>query len=361
MTIEVAFGGTTIKRPGSYSIVDVEQKIPIRPGAFRTLAFVGLPGVGGVDHGTVYYYNNPTEAAKDIKHAETLDCMNLAWRYGADLIAFSPVKQETPLDADWQDAIDLLEAEFIDGIVLISHEGAVQAKVNTHTQAMSTLQVKKRRRGFFGHASGMTAANIITQAGGLNISRAVMVSPAPYTIVDGVRTLQPSYYAAAAVAGLWASLPVQEPITYKYLDFAGLEVAYTSAEVETLLDAGIVTLEAVRNRGYRIIQGRTLYSGSDLSDAELSLSTLKDELSTDIERFFEDKYVGKGAVAGIEVTMFNDLISLLENYITRGWISGYVPETVQILKEGTAFMPQFEAMPTLPINNFLITSSFKIV
>jgi hypothetical protein len=83
-------------------------------------------------------------------------------------------------------------------------------------------------------------------------------------------------------------------------------------------------------------------------------------MSRNIRDFFEDKYVGQAGVAGIETTIYNDLVSILEGFKKQGWISAYVKESVNVTRNGTAFYLEWEGTPTLPINNFLITSHFKL-
>lgn len=264
-------------------------------------------------------------------------------------------------DTDWQAAIDLLENVYADGIVPASTNAAIIAKVATHITAMSSLRNRKRRRGFYGHAAGATVEAIKTAAGALKDERAVMLTPCP-TEVDsnGVTTVLPGYFAAAAAAGRWAGQSIQEPITYKAALFTGLEKTYRSTEVDELLAAGVCVVEPVRNGGFRFVQGLTTDTSADLTNQELSISTIKDTINTSTEEYFENKYVGQAGVAGIEVTIYNDYVSLIENFVKQGWITGYVAESVRVEREGTAFNLEFEGQPTLPINNFFIKSRFTL-
>jgi hypothetical protein len=83
-------------------------------------------------------------------------------------------------------------------------------------------------------------------------------------------------------------------------------------------------------------------------------------MSQNIRSYFEDKYVGQAGVAGIQITIYNDLVSLVEGFKKLGWISDYVKGSVQVVQNGTAFTLDWEGTPTLPINNFLITSHFTL-
>ena len=367
MAINISFGGANIKRPGAYSIVDTANMVPIQLGASRVLAFVGVPASGAtLPADRVSYFNDPAIAAQQIGESELLDLMRVAWQHGADLIAVSPAKvtppATAPTDAEWQAAIDLLNYEFVDGIVPVTTQQAILTKVDTHITNMSSVTNRKRRRGFYGHAAGadLTAIQAIQTA--IPAERGMLASPTPYIFDnDSNKVLATgSHYLAAAYAGLWASLPPQEPITYKYVEFPGLEKIYDGTEIVQLLEAHVAPVEYVRNKGYRIVQGVTLSPSDDLTQSELSVSTLKDVMSFNLEQYFEEKYVGKAGVAGIEITIYNDLVSKIEGFLKNGWIAGYVPESVKVTKSGTAFTLDWEGQPTLPINNFLITSHFTL-
>ncbi len=367
MAINVSFGGATIKRPGAYSTVDTAGMTPIQLGALNVLAFIGVPGAEStLPKDRISYFNDPKLAEDAIKSSELLDCMRIAWGHGADLIAVAPVgvdpETSAPTDATWQTAIDLLGYEFVDGLVPVTAEQAIQLKVDAHITNMSTVINRKRRRAFYGHNVGSAVEDIISIQESIPAERGMMASPCPKVFgADGNTVTKPSYYLASAYAGTWAGQPPQEPITYKYVSgFAGFEKNYTSVEIGQLLDGHVAPVEYVKNKGYRIVQGVTMSPSEDLTKAELSVSTLKDVMSDNLESYFEEKYVGKAGVPGIEVTIYNDFISMLEGFITNQWITGYVAESVKVTRNGTAFTLDWEGQPTLPINNFFITSHFTL-
>jgi hypothetical protein len=364
MPINISFGGATISRTGAFSTVDTANMAIVTLGASKVLAMVGQAGVGHTLSTTsVSYFNDPQAATLAVKECELLDMMRIAWQHGADIIGVVPVvaAAANPTDSEWQTAIDLMNNEYVDGIVPVTTAPAIHIKIDTHVTAMSTVTNRKRRRAFYGHATGMDTTSIVALQTALPTERGIMASPAVYVFDStGEKVLKGSHYLAAAYAGLWASQEPQEPITYKYVKFAGLGKVYDSVAIKALLDGHIAPVEYVRNKGYRIVQGQTLATSTDLTKNELSVSTLKDVISDNLESFFEEKYVGKAGVKGIEVTMYNDLITLIESFEKAGWIAGYVPESVRVIKNGTIFTLEWEGQPTLPINNFLITSHFTL-
>lgn len=362
----ISFGGQQIKRPGANSVVDTSGMTPISLGAFNVLAFVGRAGkvVATLDTSKVLYYNSPKLATQDLVDGDVLENMKVAWAHGADLIAvsFVPVAEpaSAPTDAEWQTAIDRLETEFVDAIIPVTTDQAIQMKVDAHVTNMSSVKNRKERRGFYGHASGASVEEIKAIPLSFPTGRAVMASPAVQVIEGGVKVAKDSVQLASAYAGLWASKDPQDPITYDYVKFAGLEKIYNALEIEELLEVGVAVTEFVKGKGYRIVQGVTMSPSEDLTEKELSVATLKDVMSRNLREILEEKYVGQAGIKGIEITIYNDVISILEGFMKNGWITDYVKDSVQVEKSGTAFTIDWEGKPTLPINNFFITSHFTL-
>lgn len=362
-----SFGGQQIKTPGAFSVVDTTGMTPITLGAFNVLAFIGVPSANitaGLDTTQVLYYNSPKLAGQDLVDGDVLDNMRVAWAHGADLIAVSFVKRPTtgePTDADWQTAIDRLETEFVDALIPVTTQQAIHLKVMAHITNMSTVKNRKERRGFYGHAKGLAVSALVELKTSYADGRAVLASPAVQDFdASGAKVTKDSVLLASAYAGTWASKNPQDPITYDYVKFAGLEKHYNGVEIEQLLDAGIAVTQFVKGKGYRIVQGITTSPSQDLTERELSVATLKDVMSRNLREILEEKHVGKAGVAGIEVTIYNDVITILDGFVKNGWITEYVQDSVQVEKNATAFTVDWEGKPTLPINNFFITSHFTL-
>jgi hypothetical protein len=309
--------------------------------------------------GGVLPFNDPTIAKLALGNCEALDLMSICWQYGADLILFSPV-DATATDADWQEAIDLLQTQAVDGVLVANNSASINAKLQVHCDTMSTILNRRERRAFVGHATGL-ALQAVLALQTFNDELVVMATPGVYVFdANGNKVLKGSQYLASAYAGLWAGKPSKDPITYDYVKFPGIEKEYLGEEINTLLGSGVAPVEYVKSKGYRIVQGLTTSNSSDLTKNELSVSTEKMHMNVAIRDFMEDKYVGKAGVDGIEITMYNDLVTLIEGFLKAGLISSYVKDSVSIVKNGTAFRSQWQGIPTLPINNFLLTSHFTL-
>lgn len=365
----ISFGGQQIRRPGAYSVVDSSGMTPSSIGSFKVLAFLGVApkATTDIELAKPYFYN-----AQTIKQAQTelgdgilIDSMKTAWKHGADLVVVvvaGKAEDTPPTDAEWQSAIDALDQEFVDGVVLTATDTAVITKVDEHCNLMSDVINRKERRAFYGQPVGTTKEQLITLTSAINSERGTLAYPGVYVYQpDGSKSLRSSVLLASAYAGLWAVKDPHDPLTYDYVQFAGVEKRLSYTEIGDLIDAGVMLVEEVRGKGVRIVQAVTMSSSEDLTKKELSVSTLKDMMSRELRDTLEDKYVGKAGVAGIEVTIYNDAISIIEEkFLKSGWISDYVKESVSVIKNATTFMVEWEGKPTLPINTFLITSHFTL-
>lgn len=368
----ISFGGAQITRPGAYSKVDTANMVVASSGSFRPLAFIGeAPALAaGTDVSKVLVFNAQTtkDAADTLGAGNLLDYMNIAWKHGADLIYVAVVVAATagaPTTSEWQTAIDKLQ--YINdnslGVIPVANTGAVITQVDTHIETMSNVTNRKERRGFYGHPAGNAVSAIQTLVASAQVERAVWASPAPFDFnADGTKkAYADSVPLAAAYAGIWAAQDPQEPITYKFVQFAGMQTQYLATDITTLLQAGVAVTEVTR-KGFRIVQGVTgaAKSSTDTTAIELSVSTLKDVMSDDMRSYMEDKYVGHAGVAGIQTTIYNDAISRLEEYKKNNWISAYDPKSVTVVQNGTAFNVDWQGTPVLPMNDFFITSHFVL-
>lgn len=98
-------------------------------------------------------------------------------------------------------------------------------------------------------------------AGKVSDDRLILVAPGirAKDLVSGADVALDASYAAAAVAGVIASLAVQVSPTNKVLRVSGLTTDYNDGELKKLLTSRVMPLE--RKAGYRIVQGLTTDGG----------------------------------------------------------------------------------------------------
>lgn len=372
----ISFGGIQIKRPGSYSVVSTETNTIKNSGGFKILAVVGRVGtdttITGDDLNKVHAFNSPSDARTKVgaissthNEEDTLLVMNAAWDNGADLILFSPLPHSSNVtDANWQTAIDRLELQPVDAIIPVTTAEGIIAKIKTHVNTMSNTTNRKERRAFIGHDTTSTNSQILGIATTQNSERVVLASPAVVVKkIDNTTATKPSYILAGAYAGKWASQGYQENLTYKYINtgtITDLATKHTSTAIIDFVDGKVAVSEFVYGKGLRIVKGVTTSSDTDITKTELSIASLVDFMSKDIREYFEDNFVGIPAVAGIESSVYVQVISKIEEYLKNGYISGYDAKKVSATRSDSIITITWEATPTIPVNNFLITSTFTL-
>jgi hypothetical protein len=111
-------------------------------------------------------------------------------------------------------------------------------------------------------ADGDGVATVSANADTVSDDRLILVAPGIRTddIALGVEVSLPAAYAAAAVAGLIASLAVHVSPTNKVLRVAGLTTDYSDGELKQLLGNRVMPLE--KKAGYRIVKGITTDDGA---------------------------------------------------------------------------------------------------
>lgn len=125
---------------------------------------------------------------------------NIGWTY------LSGGSDGTPTNADWSDALALLQAEEVQWIVPATGDPAIHAMVDAHVQFMSGAG-QKERRAVVGTALGTSDAAAVLAAKALNSDRTSLVHLGHYDFdAAGRLTLYPPYITAARVAGMFAGV-----------------------------------------------------------------------------------------------------------------------------------------------------------
>ncbi|MEW6737899.1 MAG: phage tail sheath subtilisin-like domain-containing protein [Acidobacteriota bacterium] len=114
----------------------------------------------------------------------------------------------------------------------------------------------KDRIGVVG-ADADDVATVAANADTISDDRLILVAPGIKTqdLASGAQVSLPAAYAAAAVAGLIASLAVQVSPTNKALKVSGLSYYYNDGELKKLLTNRVMAIE--RKAGFRIVKGIT--------------------------------------------------------------------------------------------------------
>jgi hypothetical protein len=105
-------------------------------------------------------------------------------------------------------------------------------------------------------------ADVVANADSVADDRLVLVAPGIRTIdlAQGAEVRLPPAYAAAAIAGLIASLAVQVSPTNKTLNVAGISTDYNDGEIKKLIQSRVLVLE--KKAGIRVMKGVTTDTGA---------------------------------------------------------------------------------------------------
>lgn len=268
-------------------------------------------------------------------------------------------------------AIGVLQTEDIQGIITSLVDSTTQNAIFAHCNTMSSVDNRRERRAFLGAAVGSQVADYQTAIGQFTSSgRATVVAPGGYRAVGGVKTLVSSAFTAAAVAGLWAGRTnPNDPVTFKFISgFLGLETNFLNADIKTLVQSQVSVIEAVPNRGYRVVRALTGdQSGTNL--VELSVSDLVDVMTRSVREQLEDTFVGKAGYNGIVNDITQRTQTILESFKTQNWIVDGTDafgqdlpayRNISVSQQGTQFSVSFEIAPSLPINFITITANVNV-
>jgi hypothetical protein len=167
---------------------------------------------------------------------------------------------EAASGADYTNALALLDNEDVNIVVLAGQ--AFSAGGSILSAHVEKAENAGRERIAVCGADSDNADTAGGNANSVSSGRFVLVAPGikSQDLASGtVVSLNPSY-AAAAVAGLIASLAVQSSPTNKTLNVPGLTTFYNDGDLKKLINSRILALE--RKSGFRVVKGITTDSGA---------------------------------------------------------------------------------------------------
>ena len=279
----------------------------------------------------------------------------------------------TPTNADWADCLTQLQNVDCHLVVPVSPATDVHDAVVAHVNAMSGVNGKRERMAILGGDLGETprsALNAAARAQRYQNARVVVVGPGLLDVdAYGNPLAVPPYLAAAQVAGLIASQGVAEPITRRYLNALGVEPAsaqvaggpLTQAECEQWLQQGVCVLQLVPNRGVRVLQGVTTWTGdSSLVRREISVRRAADWVARTVREAADEFLVGQRASADLLVRTRSLVHSVLTRLQQDGVLVGDVGQpafrNIIVRLTGDLVEIEFEASPAVPANYVTITA-----
>ncbi len=165
------------------------------------------------------------------------------------------------------------------------------------------------------------------------------------------------YYAAAAVAGLWASQAPQIPLTHESIaGFSGLINQLTSSQETTLQSYGVLVVAQKRNGVIYIRHGLNTNTTNWLTQ-EISISTVGDYVANNFrQNFLDANLIGQALTPSVMATINNLTVGVLNALKSSGVIQGYTGINItQNVNNPTQVLVGFLYSPTIPLNYINVT------
>lgn len=224
------------------------------------------------------------------------------------------------------------------------------------------------QRAFIGlDSSAPVSSNIpITIANDMNSSRVSVVSLPTINYNPGFNSANGTtagvisingYYAAAALAGLWASQAPQIPLTNEPVaGFAGIPNQINSSQETTLQSYGVLVVAQKRNGAIYVRHGLTTNTSNWLTQ-EISISTIGDYVAKNFKQNFVNSNLIGTALTPTTMGAINSLtVGILNDLKTVGVIQGYTQvNIVQDPNNATRVLVSFLYSPTVPLNYINVT------
>jgi hypothetical protein len=266
-----------------------------------------------------------------------------------------------PTAANWQAGLDALTTLNVSLITPLSFDPAIHDKVRVHVETVSA-DGKRPRRAFVGGALGeytTTLNTILARPRAINSDRVAFLGQGVklYNSAGALTTFSPPFLAAM-ICGMQAGLPeIGDPLTFKQVAMSGLEWVPTGAEIELLIEGGVLPIEYVETRGFfRVVRGISTWLKSDAYNrVEISTGDALDEVIrrvvTDLERFIGRKSAPI-LVHLIASQTETTLITLTRDNVIVGE-PAYQNISVQLT--GDVAYVEFECSPAIPLNFIGVT------
>jgi len=270
---------------------------------------------------------------------------------------------------EWSAALLALEAEDIQFISTPSTDSAVHAAVKTHCQLMSAVTGRKERQFVVGGAlkTGTLATDIATTTAAaivLNSKNGMYVfNGGTQRDVNGVIQNYPASYAACMIMGMKTALAINQPLTFKELNFIALEYSLSDSNLETLLKNGVAPLAYAPNGQPRLVRQFNTYQTNDIKFNEFSAVTEMFFVSRDLRIFLENRFIGQPGTSIIGGVLRGAVESRLALYTELGIFITHPVEkrswwNVQISISGDTVYIDYDAYVTLPVNFQFLTNHF---
>ena len=270
---------------------------------------------------------------------------------------------------EWTAALLQLEAEDIQYVSTPDDSATVHASIKTHCETMSAVTGRKERQFFVGAPwkSGTVATEItaaIAASPALNSKMGMYAfNGGTQRDVNGVIQNYGGSYAACMLMGMKCALAINQPLTFKELNFIELEWKLSDSQLETLLKNGVAAINYASNGKPHLVRQFNTYQTNDLIYNEFSVVSEMLYASRDLRQYLEERFVGQPGVAITDGVLRGAAESRLAVYTELGIFvknpeDGVAWWNVTISLSGDVVYIDYDAYITMPINFEFITNHF---
>lgn len=236
----------------------------------------------------------------------------------------------TSTNTDWVTAFAVLGTLRVNQVVPLASADAtatqgtytyasILAALSSHCRLMSSTIGRSERTGWAGKAG--TKTQIIASSNATNTSAVVLTAQKLQKLIFATNQIGylPEWSFAAALAGMRAGAPLNEPLTHKLVNALGLtqDATWDPNDPNTsddLLLNGVTFAQSVPGIGFRIVRCTTTYTQSN-NDAfsEESIVQIWKNVSFELRNALEARYTGRPA----DIDIVSTLPSLVDSVLTK--------------------------------------------
>lgn len=271
---------------------------------------------------------------------------------------------------EWTAALLQLEAEDIQFISTPDDADAVHASIKTHCEAMSAVTGRKERQFFVG--APWKTGTVSTEIGLAIAASPVLNSKmglyafngGTQRDVNGVIQNYGGSYAACMLMGIKMAMAINQPLTFKELNFIELEWKLSDSQLETLLKNGVAAINYASNGIPHLVRQFNTYQTNDLKYNEFSVVTEMLYASRDLRQYLEERFIGNPGTTITEGVLRGAVESRLAVYTDLGIFvknpeDGVAWWNVTLSLSGDTVWVDYDAYVTMPINFEFITQHFS--
>jgi len=187
---------------------------------------------------------------------------------------------------------------------------------------MSAVTGKNERQCIVGSPWGESKSDAMDESVALNSYFTLRVHGGGTVYNEnGILINAPGYYVGAMLGGIVASTDFNEPLTWKQLRIIQLENEYTRSDHEDLLEKGVCFAYRDEENVIKVLRQLTTFQGNDIIKNEWTLVRGMLMVTKDLRMFMERQGVGKKGKKQTFVSLQQDAINRMKEYVVLGYLA----------------------------------------